>query len=444
MLLTIHADQIQQIIPDANSEKAAKKLAKLGQWNERFSSEEQWIWAQIQGSSIYQSAIYLPQMKCECSCPSFKRPCKHALALLMVYAEHPDQFTPHTAEHSMPSHVEKWRNKINKVSEKIEKPSKPVDAAAQQKRQDAREQKMHKGMQALSIWLEDLVNLGLSQVRSQNQPQFFHEMSSRLVDAQTAGINYLLYELSSSLYQEDWQSQSRYWLSKLHLVTVLWQQKDQLSLPMQQELRQLLGVNMSAELWENQAKTSIEFVQLGSEIQPLQQAKGFYRRQWLWDSAQCQDYLILDYSIPPYTQYGMYIQPQSLWQSQVQFYPAVTQQRLRLVDESKIQAQAQLSQAPVGFADFQHALNCYAEKLKHFALHTVSFWWVNQLQFDYRPPHFALIDQQQRCFFLELEPRVAGKLYLLVGQSAFSAGLTWDGRQLKLISIWQGAHFQCL
>ena len=73
MLLTIQLDQIQQIIPDTNSEKAAKKLAKMNDWNNKGASADQWVWAEIKGSAIYQSAIFLPQLKCECSCPSFKR-----------------------------------------------------------------------------------------------------------------------------------------------------------------------------------------------------------------------------------------------------------------------------------------------------------------------------------------------------------------------------------
>lgn len=119
MLLTIQSDQVEQIIPDASSAKSAKKLAKFEAWNNISGSTDQWIWGEIQGSAIYQSAVFLPELKCECSCPSFKRPCKHALALLFVYTEYQDKFTVQSDEQSIPDRVQKWRDKKTVVFQKV-------------------------------------------------------------------------------------------------------------------------------------------------------------------------------------------------------------------------------------------------------------------------------------------------------------------------------------
>lgn len=119
MLLTITAEQAEQVIPDANSAKAAKKLAKFKDWNNIAGSEDQWIWGEITGSAIYQSAVFLPELKFECSCPSFKRPCKHALALLLVYIENQDQFSIQADESLIPERVQKWRDKKAKALDKI-------------------------------------------------------------------------------------------------------------------------------------------------------------------------------------------------------------------------------------------------------------------------------------------------------------------------------------
>lgn len=443
MLLTIQSDQVEQIIPDASSAKSAKKLAKFEAWHNISGSTDQWIWGEIQGSAIYQSAVFLPELKCECSCPSFKRPCKHALALLFVYTEYQDKFTVQSDEQSIPDRVQKWRDKKTKTLEKKEnKIDKPIDEEARAKRQLAREKKMDAGIEALQTWLNDVVTMGLGRLRQQ-QHEKFRDIQSRLVDAQVAGLVSYLDEFSSALYQSNWQMQSSFWIAKLQTVVHLWQNRQQLKPELYEEVKQLFGVNLPTDVWDNISAQILHVYALGQVTQELVNTRGRYRRQWLWDSQNLRDYLLLDFEIPPYSNFGLTLPFQKQLALNAKLYPVVSQQRLRL--ENNLMSFNDLSLtlvAPKGFENFDQAFTQYANGLKQYPLQLVRFFWLEQLRLVKQDKVIYLIDQDQKMCEIEIKQFV--ELWFLVGTEPFSAGVEWNGLQLKLVSIWQGGHFECL
>lgn len=82
--------------PDESSTKAARELAKPGKWKllGAFDGDEgEVVWGEIKGSSgDYRTRVEIEKPTFDCSCPSRKRPCKHALALLALRAENPSVF----------------------------------------------------------------------------------------------------------------------------------------------------------------------------------------------------------------------------------------------------------------------------------------------------------------------------------------------------------------
>lgn len=443
MLLTIQSDQVEQIIPDASSAKSAKKLAKFEAWNNISGSTDQWIWGEIQGSAIYQSAVFLPELKCECSCPSFKRPCKHALALLFVYTEYQDKFIVQSDEQSIPDRVQKWRDKKTKTLEKKEnKIDKPIDEEARAKRQLAREKKMDAGIEALQTWLNDVVTMGLGRLRQQ-QHEKFRDIQSRLVDAQVAGLVSYLDEFSSALYQSNWQMQSSFWLAKLQIAVHLWQNRQQLQPELCEEVKQLFGVNLPTDAWDQIAVQSLNVYALGQVTQELVNTRGRYRRQWLWDSQNLRDYLLLDFEIPPYSNFGLTLPFQKQLALNAKLYPVVSQQRLRLEDNLMSFNDLSLTLvAPKGFRNFDQAFIQYANGLKQYPLQLVRFFWLEQLHLVKQDKVIYLVDQDQKMCEIEIKQFV--ELWFSVGTEPFSAGVEWNGLQLKLVSIWQGGHFECL
>ncbi|MCA9664836.1 MAG: SWIM zinc finger family protein [Myxococcales bacterium] len=80
-LITI--EQVRKLSPDKRAEAAARSVAQPGKWQQLGRSAGQ-LWGLCQGRSPYEVSIELPALRCRCDCPSRKRPCKHALALLLL------------------------------------------------------------------------------------------------------------------------------------------------------------------------------------------------------------------------------------------------------------------------------------------------------------------------------------------------------------------------
>ena len=92
------------LAPDVPSQRAAQKLASPGSWpltGARAGAEAgesgagagpgmpAAVWGECRGSAAvpYRTAVDLAGPAYQCSCPSRKFPCKHALALLLLWAD---------------------------------------------------------------------------------------------------------------------------------------------------------------------------------------------------------------------------------------------------------------------------------------------------------------------------------------------------------------------
>src|ERR1051326_6981432 len=91
--IQITADQVNSMAPDASSAAAGKKLADAKHWHS-LGQHANLLWGECQGSALYQARVDLPTLTIQCSCPSRKQPCKHALGLLLLAATRPDLIPP--------------------------------------------------------------------------------------------------------------------------------------------------------------------------------------------------------------------------------------------------------------------------------------------------------------------------------------------------------------
>ena len=159
------------------------------------------------------------------------------------------------------------------------------------------------------------------------------------------------------------------------------------------------------------------------------------------------DHLILDFDIAPHTRYGITLPSQHSFKLKAQRYPGVKQQRLKLADNlmlNEIDAIKIEQQPPQGFASFEAALAKHAEKLNQNPMHLTSFWWMNPVRLSQKDECYFLIDATNHMMPIELNTEQFTRLWMMVSNQPFYAGLEWNGLDLKLISLWQGAHYQCL
>jgi len=83
--------------PDEANSKNALALANRSKWEHvgAFDGDEgEVVWGEIKGSdgTIYHTRVGVDDFNFRCSCPSRKRPCKHALALGVLRADDPSVF----------------------------------------------------------------------------------------------------------------------------------------------------------------------------------------------------------------------------------------------------------------------------------------------------------------------------------------------------------------
>src|SRR5258706_11808239 len=81
-------DDVLKLAPDGSSAGAARRLSLSAVWSQAGSSGSL-LWGKCQGSARepYQVTIDLNEPSFRCTCPSRKHPCKHGLALLLLWAE---------------------------------------------------------------------------------------------------------------------------------------------------------------------------------------------------------------------------------------------------------------------------------------------------------------------------------------------------------------------
>lgn len=171
--------------PDEASLRAARSLAAPRPWSATGCDEEA-VWGGCRGSgrNPYQVMVDLAGPAYKCSCPSRKIPCKHVLALLLLWSSGSVLPAPRGDA------VEEWlaarRERAERVQERAEPGTAPADPAAARRRAEQREARVGAGLQELERWLLDQVRDGLAGAARAGYAHW-DGMAARLVDAQAPG-----------------------------------------------------------------------------------------------------------------------------------------------------------------------------------------------------------------------------------------------------------------
>lgn len=241
-------DQIIALAPDTASAKAAQELTALRKWV-TLGAQPHVLWGECQGSGAkpYQTAIDLSEPAFKCSCPSRKFPCKHGLALFLLYSQTANHFT----SGAIPPWVQSWldgRSKRQNAKAEAAAPvATPAVEQAQAKRSAARAEKVAAGIDELTIWLKDLVRTGFAE--AQTQPYtFWQTMAARLIDAQAPGLAAQVQALGRLAVSGDgWAERVTAAVGKLFLLIEAYRRLDQLPLGLQQDVRTAIGWHQPRE-----------------------------------------------------------------------------------------------------------------------------------------------------------------------------------------------------
>lgn len=275
MTITISKEWIASLAPDTASLKAGIGLAKPLNWK-NLSKHPEGIWGDCQGSAKtpYQVQIALTDFKIHCTCPSRKRPCKHALGLLTLFSQDVNLFNEQSElpEILLPKTI---TPKTEEAAEKVTEKDDAKKLAAQRKRQAEREKKIADGLAALDLWINDLARQGLSRL----PPRFYHEIAARMVDAQAGGLANLLRGLAAvPLQSEGYEARLLQALSQVFLLSQAYRCQEKLSPALQAEVRRRVGWNVNKEELLSAGGVEDHWLLLGKNYE----AQDFVTSEQLW------------------------------------------------------------------------------------------------------------------------------------------------------------------
>ncbi|MDP5225930.1 MULTISPECIES: SWIM zinc finger family protein [Arthrobacter] len=226
--------------PDESSLVAARKLARPGPWSET-GSNDVLVWGKCQGSgkTPYQVSIDISAPAYRCSCPSRKFPCKHALALLLLWSRGEAAATgAETADFAQDWAAQRAARATAREQRSADR---TVDVAAQEKRLAGRLELMDAGVSDFSRWLGDLMRTGLASARSQPY-RWWDGVAARLVDAQLPGLADQVRSMGSAVHgRADWADHLLLCAGRWWAMTKAWEGRDRLSADELADLRVALG-----------------------------------------------------------------------------------------------------------------------------------------------------------------------------------------------------------
>jgi hypothetical protein len=234
-------ERVLGLAPDAGSARAARALARPRQWS-AMGSNDSLVWGKCQGSARepYQVTVDLNEPAFRCTCPSRKFPCKHGLALLLMWAANDGSVADLDATADF---AQAWAaDRASRAARQVARASgEGPDPEAQAKRVAERESLMSAGLDEFERWLFDLVRQGLAGVRRQ-PPSFWDAAAARLVDAQVPGLAERVRTMGSAVHvRADWAPYLLAQLGRWYLAVRAWRRRGSLPAATIGDLRAVLG-----------------------------------------------------------------------------------------------------------------------------------------------------------------------------------------------------------
>ena len=296
-------DEVLKLAPDASSAGAARRLSLSGVWSQAGSSGPL-VWGRCQGRARepYQVTVDLHEPSFRCTCPSRKHPCKHGLALLLLWA----QGEGSVAEEARPAEfAADWVQRLaarggpgsgpGSGSSAGGRAAAPVDPEAQARRLAQRIETMSAGADEFERWLFDLVRQGLASAR--HQPfSFWDGAAARLVDAQMPGLADRVRALPALLHSGGhWADRLLAEVARGYLAVAAWRRRDLLPDDALADLRVVLGWPRRVdEVLERGERVHDRWVVLGLAQETDSRLQS--QRTWLYGQATGRVAVVLDFA----------------------------------------------------------------------------------------------------------------------------------------------------
>jgi hypothetical protein len=243
-------EQVAAVAPSSRSIAAAEPLAEVGRWSP-LGGDERALWGRCRGSGAepYDTSVDHVEVAWRCTCPSRTYPCKHALALLLLWVR------GGVPEAPRPESVESWIERRDRrpanpaaptspggmgsipsadgeraTSGSADDPhaadqpgadgdgSPPTDREQLDRSRDQRVTRMMEGLLELDRWLEDRIRTGLADPALARYGTW-DQLAARLVDARAGALANRVRRLAGLVgASPDWHAEVLAELGLLHLI----------------------------------------------------------------------------------------------------------------------------------------------------------------------------------------------------------------------------------
>jgi hypothetical protein len=364
-VLTI--ERVNGFAPDAASLKAAQGLATARKWG-KLGRSDRAVWGECQGSgsSPYQAEIDLTEPAFKCTCPSRKFPCKHSLALMILFVNSQSDF----GSGAPPAWVAEWLDRrdsqaAKKKAKADDAPAKEEDEATRAKREKGkakraqeREARVAAGLAELELWLRDLVRQGLSSVQSRG-PGFWNDVAARMIDAQAPGIARRLAEMSGTVASgEGWAGRLLADLGKIYLLVEGFNHITSLPEEVSADIRSAIGWTLKEDELLTRDGLRDEWLVLGQRVYDEDRLR--VRRTWLRGTATGRDAMVLDFSFQGQNSFASGLVPGTAFDAELVFFPSADPTRAIIKTRH---SEPRTFAAPSGFGTVDALLDSYSAAL---------------------------------------------------------------------------------
>jgi hypothetical protein len=279
------AERVLALATDPAMARAGQGVARPEIWSGAGASGHA-VWGLCRGAADqpYRTSVRLDGPSYECTCPSRKLPCKHALGLLLLWStgavpegEEPSWFTAAAAQPRGPRRA------------------RVADPAAAQARIARRTERVASGVAELQTWLDDRVRRGLGGFEQQGWSEL-NRLAARMVDAQAPGLANALRRAAATVGRgQDWPGRLLEDLAMIHLTAQAHDRLDELPAPLAETVRSRLGWTVeTARVQETGERVDDLWLVLGRVIEMDERLTT--RRLWLRGLATGRTALLLTFA----------------------------------------------------------------------------------------------------------------------------------------------------
>ena len=336
----------------------------------------------------------------------------------------------------MPAWVAEWLSKRTEKQEKqAEKKDKPVDEAAQAKRQQARHSKVSDGIDELNTWLKDIVRNGILSIPEKG-PAFFENMSRRLIDAQAPGLAGMVRVLGeTNFYTNEWPTRFMDQLLRIYMIAEGFKNSSSLDESLQQDLKTWIGFTQNQDELKEQAGTMDTWLVLGKQSSEVDAVTT--EKFWLYGTktntyALLMQFIVrgqgVQYSFTP----GMFVQ------AELVFFPSVSPLRALIKRQFATDAVTQFD----SFTGWQKVAEAESELNSRLPFRSERPFIVKKLKPVLYDLQWWLQDEENKIMQVRNEYKNIWKLLSLSGGKPMDMAVIGREDKFEPLGVWQDNEYK--